>query len=125
MRVAASLEIERKKIQEQEETIAKLQTELKGKEVFIKTLSDQLETRESEVSFLSQKLREVSADYKLGDPAKDIKTFREEKVRGNRQIQKLVKLFIAFGTLILAFCFATVTDNRAESAIRTLRKAVG
>ena len=93
MRVEQGLEGEHKRMQEQEDRIHKLETELRGKEVFIKTLTEQLETRESEVSFLSQKLRELSADYQLGDAMKDIKTYRDEKLRANRQIQKLVRTF--------------------------------
>ena len=91
MRVEQGLEAERKKMQEQENYIHKIETELKGKEVFIKTLTEQLETRETEVSFLSQKLRELSADSHLGDAMKEIRTYRDEKLRANRQIQKLVK----------------------------------
>lgn len=127
MRVEQGLEAERKKMQEQENYIHKIETELKGKEVFIKTLTEQLETRETEVSFLSQKLRELSADYNLGDAMKDIRTYRDEKLRANRQIQKLVKndafdssqfnILLLFRRQRLMSCLTKMKSSSLKSAI--------
>lgn len=127
MRVEQGLEAERKKMQEQENYIHKIETELKGKEVFIKTLTEQLETRETEVSFLSQKLRELSADYNLGDAMKDIRTYRDEKLRANRQIQKLVKndafdssqfnILLLFRPQRLMSCLTKMKSSSLKSAI--------